>query len=282
MYKRQVTYTVDDIKSVYQHSNNANSDIPVTAIFSADSVLYDRTLPNFSPTDILGITGGSGSATANCPLRRFSGKVGIKTESVIAYQGGNATGLFTDPIFHRVSEISANGETLTLVECPDVAGVCEGDIPATGISTESTFFIKSPKITNLQRSGLFSPLPKRNVSSVDVSTASLQINRQITGQNASGNEISMNSGAGLNPGVGISSAFFEPFDVERYAIIYNNGTIEKLTSDQVTITNNGNDIRFNGLSLATNNATVNVTLKKVGLDSRSKDCLLYTSPSPRD
>ena len=264
-------YTVDDIKSVYQHSNNANNNIPLGAIFTADSVLYNRILPNFSSTDILGITGGSGSATATCPLRRFSGKVGIKTDSVIGYQGGNATGLFADPVFHRVSDISADGATLTLVECPDVAGVCEGDIPATGISTESTFFIKSPKITNLSRSGLFSPLPKRNISSVDVSSASLQINRQITGQNASGNTITMNSSAGLDASVGITSAFFEPFDTERYTITYNNGTVEKLTSDQVTITNNGNDIKFSGLALATNNATVNVTLKKVGLNSKSKD-----------
>ena len=261
-------FTVDDIKSVYQNSNAANSDIPVNAVFTADSVLYDRILPNFAPTDILGILGNnSNAATATCPLRRFSGKVGIKSESIISYQRGD----FGDPVFNRVSNISADGATLTLSEVVDVAGVCEGDIPVAGVSTESTFFIKSPKITNLQNSGLFSPLPKRNVSSVDVSSASLQINRQILKQNANGNEISINSGAGLNPGVGISSAFFEPFDVERYSIIYENGTVEKLTSDQVTISNNGNDIRFNGLALATNNATVNVTLKKVGLDSKSKD-----------
>ena len=261
-------FTVDDIKSVYQDSNDANNNIPVGAIFTADSVLYDRILPNFAPTDILGILGNnSNAATATCPLRRFSGKVGIKTESIISYQRGD----FADPVFNRVSNISADGATLTLSEVADVAGVCEGDIPIAGVSTESTFFIKSPKITNLQNSGLFSPLPKRNVSSVDVSSASLQINRQITNQNANGNEISMNSSAGLNPGAGISSAFFEPFDVERYSIIYNNGTVEPLTADQVTISNNGNDIRFNGLSLATNNATVNVTLKKVGLDSKSKD-----------
>ena len=265
------TYTVDDIKSVYQDAITASNNA-LKSVFTADSVLYNRILPNFSPTDVLGITGISGTqATAKCPLRRFSGKVGIKTESIIGYQGGNATGLFTDPIFHRVSEISADGSTLTLVQVEDVGGVCEGDIPATGISTESTFFIKSPKITNLSKSGLFSPLPKRNVSSVDVSTASLQINRQITGQDASGNSITMSSSAGLNASAGINSAFYEPFDVERYSVVYSNGVVETLTSDQVTITNNGNDIKFSGLSASTTNTTVNVTLKKVGLDSKSKD-----------
>ena len=43
-----------------------------------------------------------------------------------------------------------------------------------------------------------------------------------------------------------------------------------MTSDQVTITNGGNDIVFNGLSKTSGNATVNVTLKKMGITSKSK------------
>ena len=64
--------------------------------------------------------------------------------------------------------------------------------------------------------------------------------------------------------------FFEPFDVERYSIHYTDGTTEPLTSDQVTITNSGNDITFSGLSKATGNATVNVTMKKMGITSKTK------------
>ena len=45
-----------------------------------------------------------------------------------------------------------------------------------------------------------------------------------------------------------------------------------MTSDQVTITNGGNDVTFTGLkSTPLNKATVNVTLKKVGASSKSKD-----------
>ena len=261
------TYTADDIKAVYQDAITVSGNT-LKSVFSADSVLHGRTLPNFSKTDILGILGNnSDAATATCPLRRFSGKVGIKTESIIQYQRGD----FGDPVFNRVSVISANGETLTLSQVEDVTGVCEGDIPVAGVSTESTFSIQVPSIINLQKSGLFSPLPKKNISSVDVSNATLQINRQITGQNASGNVITMTSGAGLDGTAGINSAFYEPFDVERYSVVYSNGVVETLTSDQVTITNNGNDIKFSGLSASSTNTTVNVTLKKVGLDSKSKD-----------
>ena len=71
--------------------------------------------------------------------------------------------------------------------------------------------------------------------------------------------------------VGITSAFFEPFDAEKYSSFYPDGSVEPLTSDQVTITNGGNDIVFSGLSNGSNStATVNVTLKKIGITSKSK------------
>ena len=49
-----------------------------------------------------------------------------------------------------------------------------------------------------------------------------------------------------------------------------NADFEIETSGTGAITNNGNDIQFSGLS-ANLACTVNVTLKKVGLISRSKD-----------
>ena len=78
----------------------------------------------------------------------------------------------------------------------------------------------------------------------------------------------------MNINSGITSAFFEPFDAEKYSITYNDGTIETLTSDQVSITNGGDTISFSGLGKATNhNVTVGVTLKKLGITSKSKDYL---------
>ena len=85
-----------------------------------------------------------------------------------------------------------------------------------------------------------------------------------------GGTITVSSQVGLAATVGITSAFFEPFDAEKYSIHYTDGTTEPLTSDQVTITNGGNDIVFNGLSKTSGNATVNVTLKKMGITSKSK------------
>ena len=117
----------------------------------------------------------------------------------------------------------------------------------------------------------FSRLPKKNISIIDTSNSNLIITRQLLNQTISSNSITVSSQVGLAATVGITSAFFEPFDAEKYSIHYPDGTTEPLTSGQVTITNSGNDIVFSGLSNGGNStATVNVTLKKVGITSKSK------------
>ena len=264
-------YTTDDIKSVFQDSDSLNSSLQ--SKFSADTVLYDRVLPYFSLADNLSVLGGSSTNSATVANRRFSGKVGIKTDAIIAYSHGT----FADPVYNRVSNITNNGKTLTLSPLGvGVTGVNEESILAAGISTNSTFRIKVPLITNVQESGLFSRLPKKNVSIIDTSNSNIIISKQLTNQSITNNpgvgggKISLSSQVGLAATVGITSAFFEPFDAEKYSIHYADGSTEPLTSDQVTITNGGNDITFNGLKETSGNATVNVTLKKLGLTSKSK------------
>ena len=120
---------------------------------------------------------------------------------------------------------------------------------------------------------MFSKLPRKIISNVDTSNSNLIISRQITGQSVSGTgSLTINSQAALDASSGISSAFFEPFDAEKYSIHYNNGLIETLTEDQVSIDNANNDLTFTGLSQpSASSVTVNVTLKKVGASSKSKD-----------
>ena len=70
---------------------------------------------------------------------------------------------------------------------------------------------------------------------------------------------------------GISSALFETFDAERYYVTHGtNGDIEDITSDQVTLVDGGNSVRFTGLE---KNKTVvlNVTAKKLGIQSKKKE-----------
>jgi len=260
--KEIVTYTTDDIKYIRQDLASTTG----ISTFAADTVLYDRVLPGFSPSDQINIVGTAATAIN----RNFAGKVGIKTDSIIAFIGADST----DPVFNRVTNISTNGKTLTLAATQDVAGINVGGTLGTSETTTSPFRIKVPRVLNLQKSGIFTELPRPNVSNVNFANSNLIISRQITGQSVTSNSLTLSSQAGLNINSGITSAFFEPFDAEKYSITYNDGTIETLTSDQVSITNGGDTITFSGLAKTTNhNVTVGVTLKKIGITSKTKDYL---------
>ena len=260
--KEIVTYTTDDIKYIRQDLASSSG----ISTFAADTVLYDRVLPGFSPSDQINIVGTAATAIN----RNFAGKVGIKTDSIIAFIGADSA----DPVFNVVTNISTNGKTLTLASTPTVSGINDGGTLGTSETTTSPFRIKVPRVLDLQKSGIFTELPRPNISNVNFANSNLIISRQITGQSVTSNSLTLSSQAGLNINAGITSAFFEPFDAEKYSITYNDGSIEPLTSDQVSITNGGDTITFSGLSQATNhNVTVGVTLKKLGITSKSKDYL---------
>jgi hypothetical protein len=270
------SYTTDDIKSVYQDAKTLSSNKLLTP-FAADSVLYDRILPNFSAFDNLVIvgdsTGDNGSATvAN---RRFAGQVGLKTDSIVGYSTNTDGVKF--PTYNRVNSIAPDGGSLGLQPVGIVTGLINGEI-VSGVTTSAIFRVKSPKILNFNNSGLYAKLPKKNVSTVDLSNSTLSISRQITGKSTSASgSITLTTqdaldGSSDGGAIGITSAFFETFDQERYSVVYDvDGVPEKLSSDKVTITNDGNDLVFTGLSRNSANVTINTTLKKIGLKSKSKD-----------
>ena len=68
--KEILTFTIDDVKSIYQDTFGTTG----ISTFNADTVLYDRVLPNFSISDELNIV-GTAASVAN---RSFAG-VGINT-----------------------------------------------------------------------------------------------------------------------------------------------------------------------------------------------------------
>ena len=61
------------------------------------------------------------------------------------------------------------------------------------------------------------------------------------------------------------------FDEERYNIMYNDGTVEDLTSDQFVLTNGGKSATISGLTAnQSNNVDVHVTKQKSKVTSKSK------------
>ena len=69
---------------------------------------------------------------------------------------------------------------------------------------------------------------------------------------------------------GISSAFYDSFDEERYSVHYSNGSIETLTQDQFVLGANGQSVTINGLTASQSNVVVSTTLKKQALKSLEK------------
>jgi hypothetical protein len=244
-------YNVNDIKSVYQDSTAIDSKFKQD--FVADTVLYKNIPNNFSITDRLTITSGG---TVTCPGKSF---LGIKNDSIIRYQ---ISGLSSET-YNRVVSVSNDGFSMTVTTVPSVSGICDGNLPA---ATQSvTFALGDPDIKNEERSSLYVPLNQQNISNVNLTNSNILVTAQIS-------ELSTNSVGSLSINVsstGISNAFFETFDAERYSIFYNNGTIETLSSDQVTLSSNGTQINFTGLlPNQTSNVTLNATLRK--RDTRSK------------
>ena len=246
-------FTIDDVKSIFQNV----SGYPT---FNADTVLYDRVLPNFSITDQINIVGTAASVSN----RSFAG-VGINTMSIISYNRGD----YEDLTFNGIDTISSDGKLLTLFATTNVVGVSTGNVTPGSYP----FRIKVPKVLNIENSGIFSKLPRQIISNVDTSNSNLIISKQITPLTVSATgSLTINSQAAFDASSGITSVFFEPFDAEKYSIHYNDGKIETLTADQVSVDNSNNDVTFSGLSQpSATQVTVNVSMKKVGASSKSKD-----------
>ena len=248
--KSSVAYGIQDVKSIWQ---NTSAFAGLTADFVADTVLQ-KTLPkNFGINDTISITSGG---TVTSPGKYFAG---IKTDSILRYQ---ISGVTTET-YNRVSAVSADGSSMTVVAISDVYGVCDGGLPA---STETvSFSLGNPLVR--ENGGLYSKISSDNVASVNLSDSNLIVVKQITGESTDA------SGTMTVPisSVGITSAFFEAYDSERYSIIYSNGIIEDLTSDQFTLSSGGGQITFKGLTPSASGVTVNTTVKKNNIRNKKKD-----------
>ena len=254
-YSRIITsvksYNVDDIKSIHQPISVSG----LSTSFTADSVLERQIANNFSINDRLSI---NSSGIATCPGRSF---VGIKSDTIIRYQ---RAGLTTET-YNRVLRVDSTGKTLFLAGVSTVFGVCDGSLPS---STENvTFSLGLPTLRNEVDSSLYIELPNKNVSDVDLSESDLVIQKQISGTSSSTGSLTINTSS-----VGLSSSFFENFGVTRYSVVYNDGVIEDLTSDQFIVSPDSQSFTINGLR-STQGLIVNATLRKFGIKNKKK---IYT------
>lgn len=245
------THTIEDVKSIYQDSTALNSELKRD--FIADTILERKLPTGFGIADTVQI---STTGAMTCPGKFFNN---IKVGDIVRYQIAGTS----DETFNRVSAINSAKTQVTLVAEQDRTNVCDGSLP--GSTFTGTFTLGVPIVR--ERGGLFAPLEEQNVSSVDLGSSNLLVSSQIREQSTSSTgSLSINVTT-----TGISSSLFETFDQERYSIHYNDGSIETLTSDQVSLSSAGQVITFTGLTASqSSNVTVNTTVKKIGITNKDK------------
>jgi len=246
-------YSVDDIKAIYQDNASFSG---MQQDFMADAVLsQSSTIPGLGFSDRVTIT-TSGNVT--CPGKTFAK---VKVGSIIRYR---ISGLEYET-FNRVSAVAADARSFTVVAVENINDVCSGALPASNQIVPA--FVGTTKLLNKENKGLYAPLSNINVGNVNLSGSNLSIRKQI-------NSLSTGSDGTLNittSSIGITSAFFETYDAERYSVHYSNGTIEDLTGDQVSIVSDGTEVAFTGLTASQSDVTLNVSLIKNSIISKQKN-----------
>ncbi len=243
------SFSTKDIKSVFQSTSVSGFSLN----FSADVSLEKVPFPNLNSNDLVYI---DSSGNLSCPGKFFSG---ITTNTIIRYQKSGQT-LET---YNRVTGINTTGTTIQLSALTSVTGVCDGTLPGSTIQVTPTVGV--PIIRNQNNGNLYTPLPNQNISSVNLSGSNLTFTTQITSVTSTGSgSITFN----LSNVTGITSAFFLPFNNQRYSIHYSDGTVDTLTPDRFSFS--GNNVTINGLTPSKTITAINATLSKNGIQSKIK------------
>ena len=251
--KTVTAHRLEDIKSVYQ---NSSAFAGFAFDFSGDLVLKSTTIRELSPADEVSI---DGSNILTCAGKTFGS---LKVGDHITY---NLT-TDSDPRLHRITAISADLKSLTLAATTAVSGVNISTLSA----TTPTGVRKAVPVIQDEGNGLFAQLENKNVSDVSLTNSDLSIKTQITGVAIGATGVFTANITDTDLG---SGAIFETFDEDRYSVHAHNGAIAPLTSDQVTISNNGQTLLIQGLvGLTTTaaNVVVNATVRKNDIKIKQK------------
>ena len=249
--KTVTAHRLEDIKSVYQDSS---AFAGFAFDFSGDLVLKTKPIKELSPSDQAKIA----SSVLTCAGKTFGS---LKVGDHITYNFRDDA----DPRLHRISAISSDLKSLTLAATTAVSGV---NVNTLGNVDAILGVRKAIPVIQDEGNGLFAQLENKNVSDVSLTNSDLSIKTQITGVAIGATGVFSANITDTDLG---SGAIFETFDEERYSVHSTNGTIEPLTSDQVTISNNGQTLLIQNLTTASaSNVVVNATVRKNDIKVKQK------------
>ena len=246
-------YTTSDIKSINGTVSTAstfNADVKQTSLFTIGEV-------NITEPPTSGASAGISTVTNTDPNKFF---IGIATVGNIV-QYTDPTSSTSIPSFARVESVSQN--SLTISGVTTVTGICYGGLPSkVGGITPSNFKILTSQFQPSSDNNLFTKLPKKNVSDVDLTNSSFTIRKQfdVTITDASTGAIS--SGSALET--------FLPYDEERYVLIRTDGVTESLSADKINFNTGSTEITINGLG-GNSPAKLIATLRKTNVNEKIKE-----------
>jgi hypothetical protein len=239
------THDISNVKSVYATSTYGT--------FNADVIQSPSTF-----VGIASVTAAVGNA-ASVIINGLGYANNFKAKDVVSFSVPTQTTL---PILASINSVSTNNQStvLAVTGVTGVDGVCSGTLPTSATQLTDLTLLK----TNLFGDGqtrLYTPLPRQNVQSVDLSEANIVIRKQYKVNITSNSTNTLTADAGFS---------FLPYDEERYSLIRSNGVIEPLTSDKFVITSDGSQLQINGLGSNDTNSVLITTQEKINVSSKAK------------
>lgn len=237
------SYGTGDVKSIYGLTGTAST-------FTADTKQYPAVDVGF-----VNITGrSSGISTVTSSEFTFAGIV--TTGNLVSFSNPG----LTTSVYAKVESVSER--FITISGLTTVTGICEGALPSTSI-TPSNFRILKSSFLNSTDNTLYQPLPKKYISSVNLTNSTLIVRKQF--------DTTITSNSLTIPATQLlSNEVFLPFDEERYVLIRTDGTTEPLSADQFTFSSGGKELTINGLA-GNGTARLIATLQKNNIKSRVKN-----------
>ena len=240
---------ISDVKSVYG-TNNGTTGINT---FSADVIQSNKFIVGIATVSPL----SGGISTIKSTNEFFPGTL-VKENDLIQYSD-TTPGLDGDPIVARVTSVGLTDISIESVTA--VTGISSGFLPASTLNV-TDLKILTTQLASSSDDSLFTPLPKVNISNVDLAEASLVIRKTFI-VNIASNELSLQI-------VSDNNETFLPFDEERYLLIRSDGSTEALSGDKFDISTDGSTLQIRNLGTNDTGATLIATLRKVKPKAKEK------------
>jgi hypothetical protein len=236
-------YSISDVKSVYGIVGTAKT-------FNADTVQSE-----FFNVGFATITPASnGISTVISNNTNFPGNI-VKVGNLVKFTITDSQ----DPVYANV--VSVGNTSITISGIATVTGINQGGL-STSLLTVFDLKLLSTSLSRSNDDTLYTALPRPNVSSIDLTEASLTI-RKTYPVSISGGQLSTQVVASTNE-------TFLPFDEERYSLIRSDGSTEVLTSDKLDFIDGSTKLQIYGLGSNDPSATLVATLRKIKPKSKIK------------